>query len=225
MTAPYIPPQDAAYDAFLTNFSTLIAAGPTTYGLVAGDSTAITASRNAWHAAYLLATNPTTRTAPTVANKDAERSASEAVVRPYAQTISHNSGISPALILGLGLNLPNPTRPPIPPPLTVPTLAWVGSSHLVHTLAYKDTSLGMSKAKPVGAIGVEIWRGIGTVPATDPAQCVYYQQWTKSPNTSQFEPGDLSKFCTYFARWITRSGPAGTAQPGPWSSPLTVVIA
>jgi len=222
--AAYIPAKDADFDPWLNNFQSLIAADPADYGLVAGDATTITAAYTAWHSAYLTATNPSTRTSPAIAQKDALRLSAEATVRPYAQQISRNAGIDPSLITGLGLNLPNPTRPPVPPPTTVPSLTLVSATFLRHILSYRDTSLGPTKKKPTGAKAIEIYRSVGTVAATDPAQCRLYQQWTKSPNTSDFSAEDRGKQATYFARWVTQSGPGGTAQPGPWSDPLVVVV-
>lgn len=220
----YIPPKDADFDLWLDNFQTLIAATPVDYGLIAADALIITASYNAFHTAFLLATNPATRTSPVIADKDAQRIAAEATVRPYAQRISKNSGIDPSLITGLGLNLPNPTRPPIPAPLTAPALILVSGSFLLHRLAYKDSNLGGTKKKPSGSIGLEIWRSVGTVAATDPAQCKYVETWTKSPNVSTFVAGEQGKVCTYFARYNTKAGPGGKAQIGPWSDPLVATV-
>jgi hypothetical protein len=220
----YIPSKDADFNNWFDNFRTLIAADPTVYGLVVLDATTITASWAAWTTAYSLATNPTTRTAPNVGQKDAQRRSSEAVIRPYAQQIARSSGVAPDLILGLGLNLPNNTRQPIPAPTTSPAFSLVSAAPLLHILGYKDTSLGSTKAKPFGAIGVEIWRSVGTVAATDPLQCRYYQQWTKAPNRSEFDAGEVGKLATYFGRFVTKGGPGGTAQTGPWSAPLVVTV-
>lgn len=225
MGAPsYIPAKDADFDPWLNNFRTLIAANPTDYGLVAGDATIISAAYNAWHAAYVLAVNPATRTTPIIANKDAQRVAAEATVRPYAQQIAKNAGLDPSLIVGLGLNLPNPTRPPIPAPTTVPVLSVDSATFLVHNMSYRDTALGTTKKKPTGSVGIQIYRSIGTVAATDPAQATFYQTWTKSPNRSEFTAEDARKICTYFARWVTKAGPGGTAQTGPWSDPVVATV-
>lgn len=224
MANPYIPPMDADFDAFFSNFKALIVANPTNYGLVVGDGTTLTTSWTAWHTAYLLATNPTTRTSPNIGAKDAQRSSAEGIIRPYAQQISKNSGIDPALILGLGLNLQNNTRPAIPPPTTNPSLTLVGQIVGQMTLSYKDTALGPTKRKPDGATGMDVWIAVGTVPAVAPEAGTYYQTWTKSPNTAVFVSGQAGKIATFFGRWTTRSGAGGTAYKGPWSDPLSVVV-
>jgi hypothetical protein len=110
-------------------------------------------------------------------------------------------------------------RPWIP----MPALSLVSAIPLTQTLAYKEVG-SLGKAKPFGAVGVELWRAVGTVPAVDPAQCDFVGIHTKTPLTQGFDPGDQGKIVTYFARFSTRSGPAGVAQTGPWSSPLSMVI-
>lgn len=225
MPAPsYIPAKDADFDAWLLNFTTLLTAAPTTYGLTAPDAVICAAQYTAWHPDYLAATNPATRTSVTVAAKDAARVTAEQVVRPYAQQIAKNSSVTPGDKTAIGVNLPNNSPVPIPAPTSFPILGFRAATPLQHLLQYQDSDLGTGKAKPFGAIGMELYRAIGTVPAVDPSQATYYAQVTKSPCRVTFGAGDVGKTCTYFARWITRSGPQGVAQNGPWSAPLVAAI-
>src|SRR4051812_37047778 len=62
MPGSWIPESDGPLDVFVTNFSVLITAAPTSYGVVSADATAIASAVASWHAAFLLAVNPTTRT-------------------------------------------------------------------------------------------------------------------------------------------------------------------
>lgn len=224
MTAPYIPPQNPAYDAWLDNFQTLIAAAPTDYGLIAGDATTITAAFNAWHTAYVLATTPETRTSPAIAEMAAQRIASEATVRPYAQQIARNAAVSDLLKTGLGLNLPNPTRPPIPAPTTQPVLTHVQSNPGTVTLRYADVTTPTTKAKPAGVTHAEVRRTIGTAPAVAPDDADFVDLYAKSPFSMSFDSGDVGKIVTVWARWRTRSGNAGVSQFGPWSAALSFGI-
>lgn len=224
MQAPYLPAADAAFDAWFANFSDLLTAAPVTYGLIAGDATIVSDSYDDWHAAYLLATNPTTRTSPAIAAKDAARLSSEAILRPYATQISRNPAVTNENKTAIGVNLPNSARTPVPPPTTSPTLALVSVIHNLQTLAYRDSATPTTKAKPPGAIGMELWRTIATTPASDPAAAQLIGIVTKSPCNIGTVSGDAGKFATYFGRWTTRSGPGGVAQSGPWSAPLAVVI-
>jgi hypothetical protein len=222
--APYLPAPDAAFDSWLTNFSAQLTAAPTDYGLTIGDATATAAVTTAWSDAYAMVTNPATKTAPTVAAKNVARASAEQVVRPLAVRISLNPSVSDELKSGIGVTVRTTTPTPVPPPLTYPILGFLSATPGVHNLKYNDSATPTTKAKPPGAIGVEIWRAVGVTAAIDPAQAKYYQQWTKSPNTSNFDATEAGKIATYFARWITQAGPGGTAQTGPWSAPLSAVI-
>lgn len=223
MAAPYIPNKDADFNDWIVNFSTLLSANPTNYGLVAGDATAVATVKTAWVTAYTAATNPATRTSATIATKDGARATAEATIRPYAIRIRDNAAVSDALKIGIGVTIPNTTPTPIPAPTTAPVVSLVSAIPLEQTLAYKEVG-SLGKAKPFGAIAVELWRSVGTVPAVDPAQCDYVGSYTKTPLKQAFDPADQGKTVTYFGRFHTRSGPGGVAQVGPWSSPLSMVI-
>jgi hypothetical protein len=220
----YIPGPDAGFNDWLNNFSTLLTATPADFGLLAGDATAVAAVVTPWNVSYPLAINPATRTGPAIAAKDADRTAAEQTVRPYAIRISQNPAVTNDNKLAIGVNLPNSARTPVPPPTTQPALSLVNSVHFQMQIAYRDTSTPTSKAKPPGAIGVELRMFIGTGAVPAPDLLTTYGTLTKSPATIGFTAPDVGKTCTYFARWVTRSGPGGVAQAGPWGAPLAVVV-
>jgi hypothetical protein len=220
MPNDYIPARDSQLDAWLLNFKTLIAANPASYGLVAGDATAITNSYNAWHAAYLAATNPTTRTHVTVAAKDAQKILTLDVVRTYAATIRSNTAVSNELKLGLGLRVSDTTPTPVPPPSTYPILAITGAGPAMQELRASDQNTPTRRAKPAGTAGLLVFRVIGTEPATDPNTAPLLGFVTKAAFQSTFAPEDDGKIATYFARWTN-----GKGQLGPWSAPVSMRIA
>lgn len=220
----YIPARDADFAAWLLNFSTLITATPTAYGLTAPDATAIAAQNTIWQAALTVATDPSTRTPPAVAAKDAARVTAVAVVRPYAQRVKANPSVTNEQRSDLGLTIDSFPPTPIPQPTTAPVMVLISATPLVHQLRYYDSTTPTTKAKPYGVIGLEVRRAIGIAPAVDPSAAPYLGQWGKSPNLSVFSPGDPGKIATYFARWVTRSGPGGVQQSGPWSTPLSVTV-
>ncbi len=224
MQPSYLPATDSAFDAWFSNFATLIAAAPATYGLVVGDATIITASQTAWAAAYLAAITPATRTSPTIAAKDAQRILSTSVIRPYATQISRNPAVANIDKTAVGVNLPNSARTPVPQPSTVPALSLVSAIHFLHTLAYRDTSTPTSKAKPPGAIGLELYRTLATPADPVISNASPVGVLTKSPNNVGYLGPEVGKTATYWGRWVTRSGPSGATQNGPWSAPLAVVV-
>lgn len=220
----YIPSKDADFSAWILNFATLITAAPATYGLTAPAAVIIQAANDAFQPAYVAATDPVTRTAPTVAEKDAQRVSATATVRPYAVQISRNAAVTDENKVAVGVNLPNNAPVPIPPPSTYPMPSLRSAAPLTHLLGYADSGAPSGKSKPYGVIGCEVFRSVGTVAAVDPAQATYYNTATKAPFTSSFGAGDIGKVCTYFMRWTTRSGPSGLTQKGPFSAPLVLTI-
>lgn len=221
--APYIPTTLDAFQAWLLNFSTLLTAAPTTYGLVAGDAVIVAAQYTAWHAAYLAGTNPATRTSPTVAAMNGARVTATGVVRPYAQALSRNIAVDDADKLSIGVNLPNNAPVPIPPVTDVPSLIIQPSAPGLTVIAYRQGSAPTSRAKPFGAIACEIWRSNGVAYATDPAQCTLIESVAKTPQVISNAPAVAGEKMTFFARWTTRSGPEGKAQKGPWSLAYNLV--
>jgi hypothetical protein len=220
MSAPYIPPKDADFANWLANFSTMITASPATYGLTAGDATTIAAQDTAFQAAYTLAVNPSTRTPATVAAKDAAKVTALGVVRPYAQRIANNAGVSPSNKVALGLN-PR-TNPPTPitapttnPIITIPSMIVLGLiTRMRDSLASPSV-----KAKPAGAIAMELYAKTSATPITDPTQLVFIGLQTKSPFTISFDSSDGGKQAYIAGRWVTRTGLVG-----PWSAVVTATV-
>ena len=220
MATSYIPAREADMDNWINNFKTLIAASPTTYGLVTADGTALTNAYNAWHTAYLAATNPTTRTKATVATKNEQKPIVLGVVRGYANTIQANNAVSDALKIGLGMK-PRDTQPtPVPPPTTYPMLSISGLGQGLQNLRAADQLTPTKRARPTGSAGMLLFRTVGTAPATDPESARFLGFVTRSEYQSQFDPADNGKTATYFARWTNAKG-----QMGPWSPAASMPIA
>lgn len=220
MGSSYIPSREADMDAWLLNFKTLIAATPTNYGLVAGDATSISAAYAAWNAAYLAATNPTTRTRLTVQTKNQQKANVLSVVRGYAATIRANRAVSDALKMGLGLHIHDSQPTPIPAPSTYPVLTVRGLGLGAQDLNAADQMTPDKRAKPAGAIGLVLFRAIGTAPISNPDQAAYLAFVTRAEFQSQFTSADNGKTATYFARWTN-----GKGEVGPWSPPASMPIA
>lgn len=220
MGSSYIPQREADMDEWVNNFKTLIAASPTSYGLVSGDGTAITSAYNAWHAAYLAAINPTTRTPATVATKNTQKAAVLGVVRGYANTIRANMAVSDALKIGLGLRIHDTTPTPVPPPSTAPRITFAGMRPGLQDILAADETTPSKRAKPAGAAGLLLFRAVGPAAVSDPEQCRFLSFVTRAEFSSSFDPAENGKTATYFARWTNSKG-----QVGPWSMPASMPIA
>jgi hypothetical protein len=220
MASDYIPTQDAEALAFMQNFSALITAAPATYGLVAADATAIDAAVDAFAAAYAVAFSPATRTPVSINTKDEAREDAEAIVRQYASQIKVDAGVTDSNKIAIGVRPVNNSRTPVPPPATFPMLNIAGNTPGVQTLRYSDSATPDSAAKPAGALNLQLFRAIGTAPASDPEAAMFQGAHTKNPIAVDFDTADDGKVATYFARWSTRTG-----EVGPWSLPVSMRIA
>jgi hypothetical protein len=221
--ANYIPAKDADFSNWLLNFSTLLTAAPTDYGLIAGDATLVAAQNTAFQAAFTAATNPATRTAVTIAAKDTARVNAEAVVRPYATQISRNPAVDPGDKTAIGVTVPDPSRSPIPAPATAPVLSIRSMIPGQVRYDYRDATDPTGRLKPFGVVALQLFASFGTVASVDPDQLSFVTQATKTPSTIS-TAGNAGKVMSIAGRWVTRSGPSGIAQVGPWSAIVSSVV-
>ena len=204
---PYVPSQDAKLANWAENLSTLITANPGMYGLVAADAVTIAAAVAAFQAAYTLVTSPTTKTAQSVSDKNTQRVLMLQTVRPYAQQISLNAGVSSADKIALGLNPRTSTPSPITPPVSNPVLVFQSAGNLTLALRYRDSAAGVSvKAKPYGVTSCEVYGLVSATPVTSPETLMHLVSATKSPLTIQRPSSDAGKQLYLAARWKTRTG-------------------
>ena len=219
--APYLPPKDAAFDAWLSNFSTLLTATPAAYGLQAGDAAAVAAAQATWHAQYLLVKSPTTKTAAVVAAKNIARVNAQAIARPYAQQVANNAGVSVANKTALGLNPRTSTPVPITTPTTYPTLAVAQALPLQHVMRFRDQlATPSTKAKPYGVVQLQLFGQTSAAPIVDPSALPFLGVTTKSPFLQAW-PGSAKGMTAYYAaRWVTRKGLVG-----PWSPIVSFTVA
>lgn len=217
--ASYIPTRNADLLAWLANFSTLITATPLAYGLQTSDATTIAAENSAYSTAYTLATDPSTRTRATVAGFSAAKAHALSIVRPYAQQIANNLGVTNEQKASLGLTVRDTSRTPVPPPTTQPVLSIAFAQHLQMTLRFADVTTPTSRAKPAGVTTMVLAKYVGVAVATDPESANLDSLVTVQPVNVAFDSGDQGKICTFFARWANRKG-----QLGPWSAGVHMTI-
>lgn len=218
---PYIPSRNADFVAWLANFSALITASPATYGLASGDATTISGINTAVAAAYALITSPSTKTKSTVSAYDTEKVNALATIRPYAQMISSNAGVSSANKTAVGVNPRTSVPTPITTPTTAPTMTAQSTSTAGTIIRYRDSTASPSvKSKPYGVTAIQIYGMTSTTPVTDPTTLTFLGIQTKSPFTQALGSGAAGKTAYFASRWQTRKGLLG-----PWSSIISYVVA
>lgn len=209
MASDYIPSKQALLSAFLSNFATLIAAGPGTYGLMTADATQITTYTNSFTAALTLVLNPGTKTKATVADKNGKKAAVVQVVRQYAQVIKRNLGVSDAAKAALGITLNDNTHTPVPAPSSAPQLALVAKAGGVIAAEVRDSADPARRAKPAGVQGTALYLAIGTTPPADPASLPLYTLATKSAVNLTFSGSDLGKTAYVYGAFYNPAGERG----------------
>lgn len=220
MTTPYIPASDAGFASWLLNFRTLVDVNFAAYGVSGPQVTAIDAADTAYQAAFLLATDPSTRTPSTIAAKNTAKFDALTTVRPIAQEINARPTVTDMMRSDLGLTIRKTVPTPINAPTTFPLLDILNATPGIHTIQYRDSDTPTTKAKPFGALQMELYRAVGVAAAPDPTTAVFVATITKSPFLVAQDPTDAGKIATYFSRWLTRTGLLG-----PWSSGVSLTIA
>jgi hypothetical protein len=211
--APYIPTRDSQLILWLENFSTLISATPSAYGLSAGDAATIAGLVASYSAAYTPVTSPATKTAEAVQAKNTAKVLTLAQIRVFAQNIAINPGVSSSDKIAVGVNPRTSTPAPVTPPASNPVLVVQGGGNLSVVLRYRDSAASPSvKAKPYGAIQCQVRYGASPTLISDPMVLPNVAVVTKSPFQIVFTPSDGGKQAYFAARWATRRG-----EYSPWS--------
>jgi hypothetical protein len=210
---PYIPTKDALLANWALNFTTLLTAAPTTYGQTAAVASACAATEVLWAAAYALVTSSSTKTKATVAAKNIARTNMLAIIRPVAQQISLNAGVTSGNKTAIGVNPRTSTPAPITAPTTYPVLSVTQSLALTHVISYRDQLASPSvKSKPYGVVQMYLYGLPSTTTVTDPTTMPFLGGKTKTPLSQSWPSADKGMTIYYAARWATRSGLLG-----PWS--------
>lgn len=215
----YLPTTDALLDPWASNWSTKVTASPTTYGLTAPIAVTVAALFATWHAAYLAAIAPTTRSPTTIAAKDSAKGAMVPILRLYSQQVKANDAISNANKEALGIHIDDTTPTPVPPPSTHPIITVVSSGPQVMRLRFADEATPDSRKRPFGVPFCLLFRKIGVAPVVDPAGAEFVGAFSRIPFDVAFDAGDQGKTCTFFAQWANTKG-----EEGPWSAPTSRII-
>jgi hypothetical protein len=160
----YVP--DAEFRVKLSNYSTLISATPTAFGLSAPQATALAGLYEAFDVAYLLAVDPITRTKGKIAMKNSKRKELRDYARVLAKLIKAFPAITAEQLINLGLNVPSADASPINPPTTAPVMeiaSVIGRTARVRLRGADSDRRG----KPDGVWAANIYSYVGTSPPSD----------------------------------------------------------
>lgn len=217
MSASYIPASDTLFNTWLVNFDAFVTADGLSWDLTAPQIAAVAAVTSAYTAALTLATDPSTRTPATIAAKNTAKSTALATVRPIAQFLNASTLVTDEDRASLGITIRKTVPTPIASPTTFPLLDILQGTPGQHKIQYRDSETPTTKAKPPGAIQMELYSVAGLTAAPEPSDAVFHSLQTKAPFFVDLDVADTGKVITYFARWVTRTGLVG-----PWSSGVSL---
>jgi hypothetical protein len=220
MAESYIPSTDEGFRTWAENFASNISANPGLYMLSPAQAASIQSVVDDFVAKLAIALNENTRTKPSVASKDDSRAVAETLCRQYAMLIKDNTGISDEDKIAVGVRPINPNREQIECPQTSPLLSILGNTPGAQTVVYADSTTPDSKAKPLRASELQLFRAVGTVEAAPLSEAQFYGKFTRNPIAVEFGEADDGKIATYYARWASIRG-----ETGPWSLPVSMRIA
>lgn len=215
-----IPQREGDLDLYTLNWKTLLTASFALFGMLAADALAITNAYNTFHTAFLLTSNPATRTTTNVTAKDAAKAAMLVTLRAQYRIIKANPTVLDANKVSLGIVVNDPVPTPIPPPATFPLLSVAASASLQHTVGYSDSATPTLRRKPSGVTGMVMFRGVGVAAALDPTQLDFLAVDSSTPiATAAFAAADVGKVASYAGRWTNAKG-----ELGPWSPIVTKTV-
>jgi hypothetical protein len=219
MGTDYIPPSDADFDAWLTNFVDYVVANAVALGATPAQVTSLQTVKTDWDAKYPASTTAQASAASAVQAKSDSRSATEDLVRPFVAMLQSNSGVTDAQRQSMGITVRSGARTPVGPPSSKPIASIDTSQRLRHTISFVDELTPTSRAKPDGVQGCEIWMKVGDPSPGGPNDVHYLALDTRTPYVTDFEAADAGKTAYYMLRWLSTRG-----ETGPWSQTVSGTI-
>lgn len=216
----YLPARDLDLKAWATNFATLTAANFASYGITTGQATTFGTLNTSFASALTLATNNATRTPSTVADKNAKRALLVANARLLSNIIQAFAGTTNQMRQDLGLTVRDTSGSPIGPPSTTPIVTPISTANTRIKFRFADELTPASRAKPFGAVGLQLFAKVGTVAPVGIEDCSYLGTYTTNstgPGSAAceavFSGADNGKTAYMFGRWVNRRGEVGAPSP------------
>lgn len=201
------------------NFSGLISASPSTYGLIASQSTSFAALNTALQNAQALAIDPSTRTPVAIDNRNIALKNMRNSAKLLAKIIYATPTVNDAQFTALGL-LPRPTYNPAPPVTGTPTVEIVSVlGRLVKIRLHNQ--LGETRSSfPNGVKSAQIYTFVGDEAPEDPSLFTLQGTSTRTITELLF-PQSIPNGSTVWvsAYWVGTRG-----QYGIGSQPLSFIL-
>jgi hypothetical protein len=215
LTSTMFPTSDTGLLAWSLNFSTLITATPTAYGLTAAQATGY-AAVHATFATALAACDPNSRNKSAVATKNTDRTNLKTQAKALASIINGTLTVTLAQKIALGIP-PRSAPSPIPAPSVAPALDVKSVSGWTVNIKLHDSSSGSGRGKPAGVSGASVFSYVGATPPNDMGS------WKFEGNTGRtvLEVAFDTTNAPGTKVWLTAFWFNGRKQSGPACSPVS----
>lgn len=217
--ADYIPSGDADFDAWASNFDTLVLATPTAFGETSTTASALDSAFGNWHDAYTNHLAKQDEAKAFAQTKETKRAALVDLVRPMVRRMQGSPSVDASEKAQLGINVRDATPTAAGAPLSNPVLNVGTADRLRHVINFADEGTPTSKAKPAGVSGCEIWMKVGGPPPGDVSDCTFLALDSKTPYTLNFDSTDAGQTVHYLGRWMSTRGEAG-----PWAETVSATV-
>lgn len=204
----------------LTTFAAGISASPETYLVPPGEAAALQAAVDEAAELYARAHPKAMRTKADVAAKDEAFARSAALYRRWYSAIKWNPSIADQDKLRIGVRPVNRERRRKGKPRAAPIIGITKATAWVHHLVFHAKDTPRRKAKPEGAVGLQLFVAVADGPVTKPGEARLRGMYTRSRAQVKHATAARAKTATYFARYVSAKGEAG-----PYSAPASMVIA
>ncbi len=162
----FLPQSESDLLLWSENFKMLITEAPATYGLDAAKATAYASTQDAFASAFQIARDPSTRTRPNVATKDAAKDDLIASSRNLSKIVEGTPSVTDAQKLALGLTVRKaPTPRPVPGDAPTIEVMNVSFRSVMIRLHGDEPS---RRGRPVDVAGASIFSFVGDTPNDDP---------------------------------------------------------
>lgn len=205
----FLPSADAELLAWSTNFKTMIAGTPATYGLTAAQASEYATVQDTYATTFQVAKDPSTRTRPTVADKDAAKSELQISSRLLAKIVEGTASVTDAQKLALGLTVrKSPTSRPAPDMAPIVEVMAVSGRSIKIRLHGDEPS---RRGRPVDVAGASFFTFVGENPSEDKANWKFEGSTTKMiydiEMASSVAPGSRVWVSAYWFNAKSESGP------------------
>lgn len=213
----FLPGREASLITWSNNFSTLISATPTAFGLTAAQATAFATVNTAWVTAYNTAKNSLTRSPANIITKNQAKKTMIAEARQLAGVIQKFPTITNTQRSELGLTVPS-TPSPIPVPSSAPAVEINSVSGWTVNVRLHDSTSGSKRGKPAGVSGASLFSFVG---ATAPADIASWKFEGNTGRTAKLQVTFDSSNAPGAKVWLTAFWFNNRKQSGPACDPIS----